>query len=202
MSEQLWSVAVDAPIYEALTYKANLENLPGLARGLLVDVPLGKRTAKGLLLKPQETVTTEFTIKNIKALETQFPALPEPFVKWLEWMSSYYIHPIGMVASLAYPSLKKTEKVRKSSRPPVIPAMEADSKKNLTEEQQNVIKKIESIPGFATHLLFGVTGSGKTEVYLQLLEKVLERGQQALVLVPEISLTPQLVHRLPRSDVD
>lgn len=195
MIDQFWSVAVDAPIYEPLTYKANTENLTGLSRGLLVDVPLGKRTVKGLLLRPQATASSEFAIKSIKDLDSSYPVLPEPFIKWLEWISSYYIHPIGSVASLAYPSLKKTEKVRKSSRPPVIPEMKADTKPELTPEQESVIQKIEERPGFATHLLFGVTGSGKTEVYLRLLEKVLAKNQQALVLVPEISLTPQLVHR-------
>jgi primosomal protein N' (replication factor Y) len=150
---------------------------------------------KGLLLRPQDSVSSEFKIKNIKSIETSFPTLPEPFMKWLEWMSSYYIHPIGAVAALAYPSLKRSEKIRKSARPPVIPEIKPDLKPELTDEQEAVINKIEETRGFSTHLLFGVTGSGKTEVYLRLLEKVLEKNQQGLVLVPEISLTPQLVQR-------
>ncbi|KAB2337455.1 primosomal protein N' [Cytobacillus depressus] len=68
----------------------------------------------------------------------------------------------------------------------------------LTADQENAIKPIlASIQGHehANFLLYGVTGSGKTEVYLQSIQKVLEKGREAIVLVPEISLTPQMVKR-------
>lgn len=67
----------------------------------------------------------------------------------------------------------------------------------LTDEQAAAIKSIRSEPaGFCCHLLDGVTGSGKTEVYLQLIAEALAADQQVLVLVPEIGLTPQLLRRL------
>ena len=67
----------------------------------------------------------------------------------------------------------------------------------LSAEQSAVMASIEAAPeGFRTWLLQGVTGSGKTEVYLRYIQRTLERGEQALILVPEIGLTPQLINRV------
>jgi len=68
-------------------------------------------------------------------------------------------------------------------------------KPNLNEEQAIAIAAVNSQHHFGCFLLEGVTGSGKTEVYLNMIKPVLERGQQALVLVPEIGLTPQTINR-------
>ncbi|MDA8390771.1 MAG: primosomal protein N' [Gammaproteobacteria bacterium] len=65
----------------------------------------------------------------------------------------------------------------------------------LRDDQRSAIESIRAAQGFAPFLLFGVTGSGKTEVYLRVIEEVVRGGRQALVLVPEIGLTPQLVAR-------
>lgn len=72
--------------------------------------------------------------------------------------------------------------------------IEKSEKLKLTNEQSQVLANID-ISKFEKYLLHGVTGSGKTEVYLQLIEKVLASGKNALVLVPEISLTPQITNR-------
>ena len=67
---------------------------------------------------------------------------------------------------------------------------------SLVPDQQKAVEAISaSLQGFSCHLLDGITGSGKTEVYMSLLEKVISSGRQALVLVPEIGLTPQLLRR-------
>lgn len=76
------------------------------------------------------------------------------------------------------------------------------AKPTLNKEQAVACTSINQSTGFNSFLLEGVTGSGKTEVYLQCLEEVLKRGEQALVLVPEIGLTPQTVNRFRRRFVD
>lgn len=78
---------------------------------------------------------------------------------------------------------------------------EQDQKQQLTQEQQDAYDAIlETINKGEqrTFLLHGVTGSGKTEVYLQTIENVLNQGKQAMMLVPEIALTPQMVLRFKR----
>ena len=72
--------------------------------------------------------------------------------------------------------------------------VDSDVAPTLTEEQRQVVESID-INGYSKNLIYGVTGSGKTEVYLRLIRKVLDSGKNAIVLVPEISLTPQITNR-------
>lgn len=194
---QLALIAVDTYFTDTLTYLQN-PNFP-VARGSIVNVPLGSRTVKGVVVDISESETpTEpeaFELKQITSLEEEWPALKDPFLKWLEWVSEYYIFPLGKTIQLCFPPLKKTKHVRASSRPPVVPILEKKKLHNLTDEQKSCLQAIEKVSGFATHLVHGVTGSGKTEIYLQMFEKTLRENKRGLFLLPEISLTPQLIQR-------
>lgn len=195
MSEKLWQVAVEAPLHGPLTYSSNLE----LLRGQWVQVPLKNKKAFGVVLGEQSSsFETNFEIKSVYEQVDSLPIHHEAFLRWLEWMADYYLYPVGLVVESSRPPLEKTEKVRKSKRAPVVPELEHETPPNLTVEQQTVINSLSSHSGFSTHLIHGVTGSGKTEIYLRMIEKTLSEGKTALVLVPEISLTPQLIHRFAK----
>ncbi len=190
-----YQVAVEAPMPEPLTY---LPPSGGglLSRGQSVLVPLGKRKISGVIVRASDQLKeTKFKLKEILSPDELRPNLPSAYMNWLEWLANYYLHPLGLVTEAVFPPLKQG-KTRKSKRAPVVKEYEVSSSApTLTEEQQAVIDDISSSPEFSVHLLHGVTGSGKTEVYLNLLNTVISQGRQGLVLVPEIALTPQLIDR-------
>lgn len=188
----LLSVAVDAPLVAPLSYSAPDGDASAFKRGHLVRVPLGRRKVEGVVLGPTEA-TGAFSVKSIDSLVSEFPQLPEPTLSWLEWLSRYYLYPLGQTLALCYPPLKSRGRGSRKSSP--IPEATAEVRVSLTEEQQQVLASIRAHPGFSAHLLHGVTGSGKTEVYLNLIADTLAAGKRAVVLVPEISLTPQLLRR-------
>ena len=189
-------VAVDAPFLETLTYLQN-PDCP-TERGDTVNVSLGKRNVKGYLVSNavlKNTTDSKYKLKEIISVDTELPRLHDPFLKWLEWIAEYYIHPLGQVIQLSFPPLSKATQKRKSNRPPVIPELAKTKMPNLTSEQKKCVDQILVDQKFSVHLIHGVTGSGKTEIYLRLFEKCILQNKKGIFLVPEISLTPQLVNR-------
>ena len=208
LETSVWSIAVDAPL-GALSYKipATFDESK-VVRGASVLVPLGGREVNGILLRENPSVLP-VGIKLKSAIEVieDRPPLPPVYVEWLEWVAKYYVHALGQTLELAFPplaraKLKKDGTRAKSRKAPLIDAeasaARVDHSVNLTPEQTAVVEAIDGQKGFAAHLLFGVTGSGKTEVYMELIARAIARGEQALVLVPEIALTPQLIERFAR----
>ena len=179
-----YKIAVSAPLMEPLVYQSK----DPIELGSFVQVPLGKRTVQGLLLANSRR--PKFTVKDIIKKEDA-ALLSTHRIKWLSWISKYYCYPIGLTASLCY--LKKP-KIKKS---PVIDEKKISRKSiALTENQKKCVLDIQKFLKFKVHLLYGVTGSGKTQVYLKLIEDKIKKNQGVLVLVPEIGLTSQLFQRI------
>ncbi len=187
-------VALDVPLHRLFDYLADTGGEAEI--GLRVRVPFGRGEKIGVIVEVAET--SDWPLEQLKpALEIlrDTPPLPADFIALCRFASSYYQAALGEVILQALPGgLKRlAPPTRRSGRKAgkIAPAPRPE----LTVEQSTALAAIPAA-GFSTTLLHGVTGSGKTEVYLQLVERALQAGKQALVLVPEINLTPQLEERV------
>lgn len=192
--EKIFEVAVNAPVGHLLSYQSKEEYFPGQS----VYVPLKNRKAKGVVFNNSSTNLSEqiSAIKTITSVNAERPLLPSSYLQWANWLSEYYAHPLGPILNMAFPPLKKSSRNPRKKEPKL-----SELEKNvivLTEQQKKIAKDLSMSKGFSVHLLHGVTGSGKTEIYLELIEEALKKNKSALVLVPEISLTPQLLLRFSK----
>lgn len=146
-------------------------------------------------------------LKKILDVLDHRPLLPESLLNLIQWASDYYHYPLGQVFSTVLPNLLSqakttTQRLETLTLKSIEPFLSDSSTSissdqfTLSQEQLAACNAINlNLNQFKTFFLNGVTGSGKTEVYLQVIERVLLQNKQALVLVPEISLTPQTISR-------
>lgn len=172
-------------------------DLKGILPGVRVEVPFQSRKLIGILQAVVDQ--SEVPVNKLKpaiAILDQAPLLPESVQKLCEWAAQYYHTSLGEVLMAALPAaLRRGGSLDvKPAKSKPLPA--PDSPPLLNGEQAEAVEAVKAaFSTFQPFLLDGVTGSGKTEVYLRIIEAVLAKGQQVLVLVPEISLTPQTVDR-------
>ncbi|MFZ6848877.1 primosomal protein N' [Undibacterium sp. RuRC25W] len=202
MKELFLRVALDTPLDTLFDYR--LVDQTGQTSpfpGQLVVVPFGRQELVGVVVEICDTTAVPVDkIKDIIAVRSELsPLLPE-WMALAQFAAEYYQRPLGEVALPALPkNLKaiKTVSLQRALKKLDKLAVQTDAQPIdepvLNAEQQGAVDAITEQSGFATHLLFGVTGSGKTEVYLQTVARVLAQNEdaQVLILVPEINLTPQ-----------
>lgn len=194
-------IALPVPINHYFDYLAPADfSCNHLKKGLRILVPFGKREKIGFLVEVSETsLLPRSQLKMAIAILDKDPLLPDSLINLLEWTSRYYHYPLGEVFANALPSsLRK----HKKSKPLPKLFLSENSNKVIaptillnTHQKTAVDAIIQSLGQFKPFLLHGVTGSGKTEVYLETIAAVLQRKKQILVLVPEIGLTPQMLAR-------
>lgn len=166
-----------------LTY--NAEEL--LKEGSVVAIQLGRRKALGIISKVVSK--PDFTTKPITKV-VSMSAIPSALLALHDWLLEYYPGPSGLITQLFLPSsLGTTARVKKDVVPPTKSLLELPK---LTPEQSEVITKILAHHG--SYLLHGDTGTGKTRVYSELAKAMFKDDRSALVLTPEIGLTPQLIN--------
>jgi len=167
--------------------------------GSLVEVPLGKsRFEKGCILKKiddlnrlKDEIDLE-KIREIKGFYEGIESLDITFLNYLKWVAEYYHYPIGQHVFDVLP--------RPMKRPREVEFLKGRNRPldyALTDEQRDAVRVIdESLGRYKKILLHGVTGSGKTSVYTEIIRKVMGQGKNVLFLIPEINLTPQFLRIL------
>ena len=195
-------IIVDLPSVTALDYSIPPGGGSEITIGLRCVVPLGRHSKVGIVVGCEQPAVDLSKIKPIARALTEVEALNPHWLQLTRFAADYYQHSWGEVALPAMPrALRKVpgaryaqslaklrEQVSSRWAEPDVPKLVH------TAQQLAAIDAVATSEGYAPHLLFGVTGSGKTEVYLSAIARKLamDPTAQALLLVPEINLTPQL----------
>ena len=166
-----------------LTY----ESEDTLKVGQIVSVPLGKQSALGIITK--KVAKPEFPTKAISSVLYETP-LPAHLVKAILWLAEYYRCPLSSVVQAALP--RGITKNRRKSAEIANDLYNPNQENPLSPAQKRCIKELTDNKA-NTLLLHGITGSGKTNIYIALAKSVLAEGKSVILLVPEIALTSQLV---------
>lgn len=167
-----------------LTYTF-VRNLPV---GTIVEIPLGKTTTIGIIYRKINHFTANFKVKSIIRPLYDTP-LPSHLLKSIIWLSEYYLTPLPQVVNLFLPS---TLSNRHRLAQPATTAITPHTSITLNSAQEKAVASlIEAKPN--TKLLHGITGSGKTNIYLSFALEAFKNGRSTILLVPEIALTSQLV---------
>jgi primosomal protein N' (replication factor Y) len=173
--------------------------------GSMLVVPFGRREVLGVVvgLAERSEIAEEKLLAPLRALDEGPPALPGDLVELAEWIAAEYCSTISRALGLVLPpgatrrlSGRKRRAVTRRVHLPV--GARSPEPPTLTGEQRDVLDSLTAALTARTaarRLLHGVTGSGKTEIYLRAAAVALGQGRGAIVLVPEIALTPQIVGR-------
>lgn len=169
---------------DAFTYHSDKP----LALGTLVRISIGKRLANGVVIanvdqKPQ------FATKSISAILEPQP-LPAPLLKLAIWLRDYYAAPFAAVIQTILPG--GVHKTRRDNSKNANYPIRNRTKIVLNDDQRRALLLLNRATE-GTFLLHGVTGSGKTQVYIEAAKNMARAGRSSIILVPEIALTPQLV---------
>ena len=201
-SEQILQIALDTPLERVFDYVWSGADIPQVGQFALLT--FGRREMVGLIvaIKSESDVPRD-KLKPVIAIRSQLTPLAPEWIALCRFAADYYQRPLGEVALPAVPKNCRASKtialdkaLKKLSHP--LKQVDASVAPQLNDAQQAAVQQIVQTRGYAANLLYGVTGSGKTEVYLRASAEILARDTHAqiLVLVPEINLTPQLFEHL------
>lgn len=189
-------VALPLPLQQTFSYAVPEELAEGLGPGCVVRVPFARRERVGVVTSLSDEPPRVSALKELRADLGEVYRLPESAMSLGNWVASYYACSLGEALALFFPPRPGT-----SARKSPLDRTEAgaETPHELSKDQRaalsSVLAPLEK-GEYESFLLHGVTGSGKTEVYLHAIQRAIELGKSALVLLPEIALTPQTLSRL------
>lgn len=194
--------------FDSFTYLVPPEMEGRAKRGCRVVVPFGKsKIYTGVVICTHDRKPEGVEVKEVMEVLDDKPVVNEQQFKFWQWIANYYICPLGDVMRCGLPgamkpkdeeALKEVARKRKGSKKDLV--SEDDFVYNTLNDAQRkaMAEVLESFKEKNATLLHGVTSSGKTEVYIHLIDKYLSEGKQVLYLLPEIALTTQITNRLRR----
>lgn len=200
-SHSVLKIAVLNPLYTLFDYlppdNTPLEAIPLGAR---VQIPFGRRTQIGFVIAYGSTTFNQDQLKSILHLIDQSPLFPPNTWNLLLKAHQYYHHSLGEVIQTGLPlALRKGKPLlseQEYSKILTPPVFNAPAIPTLNPEQHHAVEQLQKTHNtFHCFLLEGITGSGKTEVYLQAIQTIRDNQKSVLILIPEIALSPQTLER-------
>lgn len=195
-------IVLNVPVNQAFTYSyiplenQKPENIPQI--GKRAEVRFGNKKMTGFITKiydsfPSHCAVPLEKIKQVSKIVDSEPLITQELLETAIWVSKYYLCTIGEAVNSILPSARRESSEQSFSFDSEI---SAGIRQNLSEEQKKAVNDIlahaeKNESSF--HYLYGPTGSGKTEVFLQTAEQILKKNKGVIYLVPEISLTQQVV---------
>lgn len=204
---RILKVALDTPLDFLFDYGWLVEDgAPEPQVGQFAVVPFGRRETTGLIVDIADSSDlAPEKLKNALAVRTQLAPLTPQWIALCRFAADYYQRPLGEVAVPGVPKNLRAENpvslnraLKKIGQDRPAPDATPAGMPLLNPAQQQAADAVADAHGFAPMLLYGVTGSGKTEVYLQAASQILAREPEAqvLIMIPEINLTPQLENNI------
>ncbi|MBD3161025.1 MAG: primosomal protein N' [Candidatus Eisenbacteria bacterium] len=194
----LADVAIPVAAPDPFTYRIPEELRGRIVPGQRVPVPLGRRRTHGYVVRVHDDPPPE-RLRALGAPDPETPLLTPPLLELCRWVADYYLAPLGEVLEGALPRIPFEGRGRDVEAP--VQQGPLDPAPSLTPEQEAVVAAVGADldpPRFVVHHLQGVPGSGKTEVYLALADRVIGAGGSVLILEPEIGLATHILERVRR----
>lgn len=196
-SNLILRVAVPSPLRRTFDYlMPTTHNSAQPKPGARILVSFGKRELLGIIIEVTDhSAIAVAKLKPALQILDSEPLFNATMLQLFVWASKYYQYPLGMIFDTVLPAWLRKQKTLD------LPVAAAPETKQLAPlmlnsfQEQAVAEVIKAKDKFQAFLLDGVTGSGKTEVYMQLITRMVAANKQTLILIPEINLTPQTLQR-------